>query len=263
MQKILRYKKTLLIFLAVLAGLAAVAYALYYIFLTSGPYDRVEVRWRYKMTVAIYTPEGIKMGSAVREVRHSAAASLRTGKWAGGSHDVKGEAVVVDLGQRGVVFALLTGGPFGADHWWHVVTTQAFPPPADTGAGLPDGARYYAALAPTAPVELPLGAYPAFVYFRDAKDPKTVEPLLSFKKQSDTYNAPLVIGQNRFAEVFGEGVALKSVTVEMTKEPVTSGVVEEHLKWLTNIIDNIDGTSVTTSNELYNVLHKGHFKVGE
>lgn len=263
MHYLLKYKKALKIFAISICSILVLLYALYYIFLTSGPYDRVEVRWRYKMTVQIDTPEGVKAGSAVREVRHSAAASLRTGKWAGGSHDVKGEAVVVDLGQRGAVFALMTGGPFGADHWWHVVTTQAFPPPADTGAGLPDGARYYAALASTAPVELPPGAYPAFVYFRDPKDPKTVESLLSFKKESDAYNAPWVIAQDRFAEVFGEGVALKSVTIEMTREPVTTGVVERYLGWLKSIKSNIDGTSVTMSNELHNVLHKAHFKVGE
>jgi hypothetical protein len=58
---------------------------------------------RYKVTVEIETPEGIKTGSAVREVFIQRQPELPE---SGPDIKPKGEAVVIDLGKRGVVFAL-------------------------------------------------------------------------------------------------------------------------------------------------------------
>lgn len=71
----------------------------------SGAYPSTKIR--YKMTVEVETPEGIKTGSAVREISMVSRPMLL-----GESNDThvkfeKGEAVVVDLGQRGVLFATL------------------------------------------------------------------------------------------------------------------------------------------------------------
>jgi len=67
--------------------------------------------WNYKLTLVVETPEGQVVGSAVRKV--SAQRDPVILQWipaSGYGHaGVKGEAVVVDLGQRGVLFALLTG----------------------------------------------------------------------------------------------------------------------------------------------------------
>jgi hypothetical protein len=79
------------------------------------------------------------------------------------------------------------------------------------------------------PVALTPEEWPRFVYFRDPKDPKTVEALLTYRDVGQAWNASRVFNKDRFAEVFGEGVALKSVTLEVTHEPVTTGVVAEFL----------------------------------
>ena len=75
--------------------------------------------WRYKVTVEIETPEGIKSGSAVHEL------SVGT-PWidlpdVGNPASIRGEAVVVDLDQRGVVFALMS------NQSWQNGLYQAFP----------------------------------------------------------------------------------------------------------------------------------------
>src|ERR1700722_17123777 len=63
--------------------------------------------WRYKMTVTVETPEGVKMGSAVREVTRYRVFNLTT-KWTY-RFKVRGEAIVIDLGKRGTLFPLLVG----------------------------------------------------------------------------------------------------------------------------------------------------------
>ena len=62
--------------------------------------------WNYRITVEIDTPEGIKSGSAVRKVVATLQPKV-TPETKQVSHRVYGEAVVIDLGKRGVVFALI------------------------------------------------------------------------------------------------------------------------------------------------------------
>jgi hypothetical protein len=61
--------------------------------------------YRYKMTVEVETPQGLRSGSSVIEVRTSGGGLTNTG---GIQSRVQGEAVAVDLGSRGALFALLT-----------------------------------------------------------------------------------------------------------------------------------------------------------
>ncbi len=63
--------------------------------------------WRYKITVEIETPDGIKSGSAVREVRarRNLVGALPQANEV--LYDVIGEAVVVDLKDDGTVFGLI------------------------------------------------------------------------------------------------------------------------------------------------------------
>lgn len=84
-----------LLFLAILtvAVMSAVTFAM-------SEQKSMQATWRYKMTVTVETPEGIKTGSAVREISNS----LQGNNWpdVGNPAGVRGEAVVVDLSKRGV-----------------------------------------------------------------------------------------------------------------------------------------------------------------
>lgn len=209
MQKILEYKRTHA-FLVLVAAIV-IFYKMEY------PTATV----RYKLTVEIDTPEGVKTGSAVRDITIWRQPQLLPNIPTILS-DVKGEAVVVDLGQRGVVFGLLRGA--GGAYDAHRFLEKALPPPRVNAR---EYVLYYKNLDKASRALTP-EAYPAFVYFRDIKDPKTVEALLIYRNVGQGWITSQVLDKDRFTEAFGEGVALKSVTIEMTREPVTKGVVERY-----------------------------------
>lgn len=173
--------------------------------------------YRYKMTVTVETPEGEKTGSAVREVLVKQNPKILPEVLP--HMKVTGEAVVVDLGERGKLFALLRNhrGPDYA----HMVVYKTI------GGNLsPDGIEYLqqsvgkrATLTPT--------DYPMLVMFKDINDPKTVTPVLTWAPdENPDRRGQYLIKENRFEELFGKGVKLKDITIEVTDEPVTWGVRE-------------------------------------
>jgi hypothetical protein len=194
----------------VILGLIVTVYVAWHIAYPSGT-------WRYKMTVAVETPEGIKTGSAVREVSAYTMPRILPEACTVCMGLAKGEAVVVDLGKRGVLFALLHG-PEGVDYGYDIVQS-AFPfvtPPSQPEAFV----RHYRSLK-TGPVVMTQGLYPMFVRFRDPKDPKTLENVIEFEDASKVWPPRYAIKKDHMEEMFGQGVTLKDVSIEMTDEPVT------------------------------------------
>ena len=62
----------------------------------------------YKITVNIETPEGIKSGSTVREISQKRALTAINLPGVGSAPNVIGEAVVIDLGEKGLLFGLIS-----------------------------------------------------------------------------------------------------------------------------------------------------------
>jgi len=160
--------------------------------------------WRYKMTVIVETPEGIKTGSAVREISNRVTPLDDFPQESGNPASIKGEAVVVDLGDRGVLFALISDK---SDSEFY----QAFPAP-NNGPTTAKGIKYYRSLepglkAPLDPTKYP--GYPKLVTFEDINDPKSVQGLT----------------KDNIAEFFGDGVSIQEITLEITDEPVTNKVL--------------------------------------
>lgn len=178
--------------------------------------------WRYKTTVVIETPEGLRTGSAVREVSNSAS-SIKLG-FSQATNPAKaiGEAVVVDLGKRGKLFALMSGYKWGPDYA-HSILYDVFP--SERGGTTPEGIRFYKNLK-AGPKVLTLEQYPVLVTFRDINDPKTVAPVLELSS-NQKWPPAFSVKADHFQELFGEGVRLKEITIEMTDEPVTWGVVDK------------------------------------
>jgi hypothetical protein len=156
--------------------------------------------WRYRLSIEVETPEGVKSGTAVREV--DAATGMRIGDSSGASVLASGEAVVIDLDKRGQMFALLVN----ADHAGGAATTvfDAFPYPGRDfgpyqGILTREGISYYSGLRGKA--ELPAGKVPLFVRFADNSKPETVK----------------VIDPRDFAREFGDGVRLKAAQIELVE----------------------------------------------
>jgi hypothetical protein len=188
--------------------------------------------WRYKTTIVVETPEGLKTGSAVRETTVDYAVCMGCNP----KVSTKGEAAFVDLGKRGKVFEVMGTDPY-------MTVFYALPgPPGLTR----EGQKYYSTLK-NAKVSLNTGnltkniftQYPMMVTFKDIKDPKSVELVYQSEATRVSGHFDFKITDN-FEKLFGSGVKLKDVTVEMTDEPVTHGIrsclpsfdVDGYRKWV-------------------------------
>jgi hypothetical protein len=197
------------------------------------------ITYRYRLTLDVETPEGIKSGSSVVQVTVKKG-GLQLNPEGARTIFVRGEAVAVDLGARGALFALLCSRRW-VDAQYMVF--EAFPwPKGPGGEGTREASWYYHALQ--AKRELPTELLPMLVRFRDINDPKTVEE----------------IDPNNLAASFGPGVRLQKATIEMTKDAVTNGI-EDILPWLSGLKGHrLDGSRVGRSRELANILRGGYFK---
>lgn len=179
--------------------------------------------WRYKMIVEVETPEGVKSGSSVREVTTSTKTVYY--EWVNETNttfriDVKGEAVVVDLGSRGKVFALLNGYAIHADHA-KLISSHVF-----YNSNKNNLSEYMSNLKDAKAILEPY-QYPVLMTFSDLNDPKSVVPLLEVERGK--FLTDLTIKQDHFEKHFGEGVRLKAISIEMTEEPLAWGMVDRFL----------------------------------
>lgn len=178
-----------------------------------------ELTLRYKITVNVQTPQGLKSGYAVREIVINTFNGYNPDK-ADFNADIKGEAVVVDLGER-QLFGLLDWDSYNEVFY-------AFPSP---GAPISEeGIEFYKALPAGSKVELTIKwAWPKMVTFLDPDDPKTVKQAFKVENDKNDRISDFEITENNLEKYFGEGVSIKSVRVEMTDEPVTEGLVDQYL----------------------------------
>lgn len=173
--------------------------------------------WRYKITVMVETPEGIKTGSTVREVRGTVNLNPLPEERGAGFRTF-GEAVVVDLGKGRKVFGLI-------DWQTHEEVFKALPQGTEKGEWS-HVVKYYQELKSGTKGVLPQNAWPKFVTFKDLNDPKSIELVWA----GEFYDKPhengigssldFRVGTDRFEELFGQGVKLKEVEIEITDEPV-------------------------------------------
>lgn len=172
--------------------------------------------WRYKTTVVVDTPEGDKSGSAVREVINEGNLlfGARIPEAGARINRVKGEAVVIDLGKRGVVFALIENGSYGELFDAFSVSNPS------------NSVEDFEKLKLGMVVPLPEKNWPTFVTFTDINDPKSVVLVRGWRFDVQEQKQFPV---DDFENKFGKGVSLKEITIEVTDEPVTWGLVDTRL----------------------------------
>lgn len=208
---------------------------------------------RYKMTVVIETPEGLKSGSAVREISMDSAGIINVTGGAGTSRLEKGEAVVIDLGNRGVAFALMLG-KYDSEYPSYMIL-HAFPRKDKRFTS--ENIRYYRSLKKAHAVLTP-DLYPVFVRFKDLNDPKTIEDVsvVAEKKQSRA----LTVKTASLADIYGDGVSLSSISVEITQDHIQDEIVN-WLPWLHEGQRYISG-DIFSGLSLYEQLKTNNFKRG-
>lgn len=185
--------------------------------------------YRYRLTVEVETPQGLRTGSTVIEVETFRGSPLSlSGGGRGGevSHRVTGDAVAVDLPGGQILFALLRSD-WDRD-WPNTVFAWQVPHAAQQAvkARSPGGkwdpnidfdmwmenvadARgtfllpRYRRLGPDE-----VSAWPMFARFRDMRDPRSIE----------------AVDPDQLPATFGKGYAVRRITIERTDDPVTTGV---------------------------------------
>ena len=172
--------------------------------------------WKQKLTVVVETPDGDKSGSAVSSVY------LNVGGWrplsqTGMDEQFKGEAVAVELAPGKYVFVLLEGMRDIAT----LVYGETFFKKEDVNLKRvqrsPSEEPLWAFLESPQPAKrVRPKFYPRMVTFQDINKPASVRLV-------DPYN---------LAASFGPGYRIKSMTIEITDEPVTKGQINKVLGWL-------------------------------
>ncbi len=184
--------------------------------------------YRYRLSVEVETPQGLRSGSSVIEVEQSMGRSAGTGFGKRINRRARGEAVSVDLSDGKTLFALLDST---TDTDWAKRIVHAVSPRVD-------GERFEAQLDDTllidGVVELPAWLTPTV-----AGKPRPGYPILAAFNDLDTPETMSLVDPEDLQSTFGDGVHLKRITVEITDDPVTTGI-EQRLRWLTdpNIIEN-------------------------
>jgi len=167
--------------------------------------------YRFELTVEVDTPEGPRRGSSVIEV------------WASynmpGSQErlwrVRGEAVAVDLPDGKTLFTLLKTGAIHGD--MAGLSMEALDP-AFKNDVVESAERIAERKKITSPATVAPASYPTLVTFGDIADPTSVE----------------LVDPDNLAATFGEGTALRRITVQITDDPVTTGI-EKRLGWLDEV----------------------------
>ena len=96
-----------------------------------------------------------------------------------------------------------------------------------------------------------------FVTFAEMDNPNTVKNATNI-----TRITPSAVNYNLKSEIFGKGVSLKDITIEITDAPVT-WKIENRLPWLSRIKGGyLDGQFAGGGPNLSNILYGGDFKRG-
>lgn len=188
--------------------------------------------YRYRLTVEVETPEGLKTGSSVIEVEQSMGRSAGTGFGEKIMRRARGEAVAVDLPGGRTLFALLRSE---SNNEWASQFMQTLAPKIE---GEPWEERFDNMLLLEGEIVLPRtfpkvghiderSAYPMLVTFGDLGDPTSVAR----------------VDPDDLAASFGDGYSLMRITVALTDDDVTTGI-EGRLSWFNEYLDHhFDGTS--------------------
>lgn len=214
--------------------------------------------WNVRVTVVIDTPEGEKTGSSIWRIHHYTEPSFFPAQGGSFYKVDKGEAVVIDLGRRGKVFALLRGADSDIDYS-HRVVLKVFPQRGRTPVGTM--------------VLLDRSEYPMLVRFKNENDPKTVENVYGTEIVEKDGNPPPqgeTIPQfltkihpaliDHVESDLGAGVRIKSVSLEIVEDPVSMRL-KDILPWLSRTRGTLGGEDYTGV-RIYQRLDVGDFQRG-
>jgi hypothetical protein len=204
-------------------------------------FGRTYPEYRFRLTVDIETPEGVKSGYSVYAVNGG-----RSGDWgspmSGQSWTARGEGVVIDLGKKGPLFVLVGTAP--SNSTWAAYIMLKLTPRVKLDPKTPDDKPYgwdsdqamQRLYERTGRYDVPptikvnsvreQKTWPMFVRFRDINDRKSVEE----------------VDPKDLTKTYGKGYELKRITVQLTHEPVTQKMRPWMEHWKLTSLQELDMT---------------------
>jgi hypothetical protein len=206
--------------------------------------------YRYKLTVEVNTPEGVKRTSNVVEVQFSGVSVPGRGVM----HDLNGEALYLDLGagRRPLIVSIVNQlhPSYGKDVRWsrdggpsESLLSELYGAQL-TGDDLLE--KISSLSTKRGSHEIRLDDLPDLLTFEDVNVPSSV-------MEVDRHNLPASLGQN---------VSWAKVTLEVTDEPVTKNI-NSKLPWLQEYFEKnlrLDGANHGAKRELANILSWSDFE---
>lgn len=198
-------------------------------------------RYRFRMTVEVDTPQGLRSGSSVMEV----ASSLATWKTSD-SHALetrlRGEAVAIDISPDQTLYALIgdaaPGRGLAGD-----VTLSFEPNYTGPNSFIASVSKLGQSDQLGRTLDLPRERYPMMVRFLDATDPQTIQ----------------LVDPTNLSSSFKTDINLRRVNVTITNDPITRGL-EKRLTWLPEFYGKkLDGSRYRHSSLPANSLGSGSF----
>ena len=186
-----------------------------------------KVEWNQKLTVTVEIDGQEYVGSSVSRMRYTSA-----GKVAFGSRGVslrehiQGEAVVVDLGEHGHLFALWPyqkPGKYALTGRKNKKSGNDFKSNQRANFSRLRKISYSRRAKVLEPGSCPedKGDYPMLVAFENLKFPSTIEAFNECGKNStsSTFNT------ESFTKFYGQNASVKSIVFQITDEPITQGAL--------------------------------------
>ena len=176
--------------------------------------------YRYRLTVEVDTPDGVKTGSSVIEVDTAAVRSASSPASQAVSFKIRGEAVTVDLPNGRTLFALLRS-PSDVQGAARVMLQLA-----PKYSGEPFLQQFDNIKELRGPITLPR-TFPAQAHLEE----RSAYPLLvTFGDITDSTGV-VEVDPDNLSSSLGKGMSLRRITVELTEDPV-SWALGERLPWL-------------------------------
>ena len=198
--------------------------------------------WHQKITISVDTPDGVKTGSSVIELSYGwtprwwglgDAAGMSTGS-------MSGDATFVDLGRGRYLVAPLRDG--------EEANAEVVFLPQNPFATRDERALLYDEMISRRETKpLPRRLYPLLVAFDDINSPASVRE----------------VGPDDLGATYGEGYRLRSITIEITDEPLTRGKITKLFPWLCELkkskVSLSGETGPVSDNRVSNKLSASNF----
>ncbi len=170
------------------------------------------ITYRYRLTIEFNTPDGIKSGSSVIEVKTDQWPKFLSNLFGGKTADVNyiGEAVFVDLGNGKNAVGLLSHGHYGQINRIRKLAPMAFLNTRFTSSSTSGASKKISQLIGSSE-ELTRDLIPTIATFKDLNKPESVEVIYGTTRNENDNSE--IVTLDKMESTFGSGFSFESAII--------------------------------------------------